>query len=429
MKRRIVALIVAVAACSVAAFFVPAMLALRSTARRRELLELQHEGSVVASDIALAGTIDLTALRHELPAGHDVGIYDSTGRLTQGTGPAAADAVVRQGYDGSVAEGYVGHDLVVEVPVRPGPDQPVSVVRILEPAGESRRHLRAPLVALAAAAAAVIAAAALAGVLFSSWLGRPLDRLRRWATDLPSEPQPAPPTGIGELDQLGATIEEAHARIHLLLERERSFSSHVSHQLRTPVAAARVAIEAELEAPRPDPRLVLHESLDALDRLETTITGLLALTRRPDRAPDWTPVDGLLHAAAERWAAPFARSDRRIVVRPSGARARVDGETARHVLDVLLDNALTHGTGEVVVTARQVGEQVDIDVGDEGSMLAGADPFSDRPAGGGHGIGLHLARTLAESTGGQLGQLAGEPRTTFRLSLRSPAAHLALTDR
>ncbi len=429
MRRRIIALIVAVAACSVAAFFVPAMLAIRSTTRRRDLLELQHEGSVVASDIALAGSIDLTALRHELPPGHDVAVYDATGHLAAGSGPATADAVVRQGYDGSVAEGEVDGDLVVEVPVHPADSPTMSVVRILEPGDENRSRFRESMTALAAAAVAVIAGAALAGVLFSSWLGAPLDRLRRWATGFGATLEPAPPTGIVELDQLGSTIEEANERIHRLLERERSFSSHVSHQLRTPVAAVRVAMEAELADPRPDPSLVLHESLEALDRLEGTITGLLALARRPDRAPDWVGVDELLRDASDRWAPGLALEGRTIARDAGTCHAAVDGEVAGHVLDVLLDNALVHGSGQVSLCAH-VGEgRVDIDVSDEGQRASIADPFSDRPAGGGHGIGLHLARTLAESIGGELVQLPHGPRTVFRLSLRLPPAHLALTDR
>ena len=429
VRRRIVALIVAVAACSVAAFFVPAMLAIRSTTRRREMLELQREGSIVASDIALAGSVDLATLRHGLPADHAVAVYDSDGSLTEGEGPANADAVVREGYAGSIAEGYVDGDLVVEVPVRPAGSSTMSVVRVLEPGGESARGLRERMTVLVGAVVAVIAAAGLAGLLFSSWLSAPLERLRRWATGFGGELQPAPPTGIAELDQLGSTIEDANTRIHRLLERERSFSSHVSHQLRTPVAAARVAIEAELADPRPDPRLALHESLDALDRLEGTITGLLTLARRPTGrrcGPTWAISS---RTASTRWSSPFAHVGREVVAEVGAAPTVVDGETAHHVLDVLLDNALVHGVGRVTLAAAVSGGRVAIDVADEGDGADARDPFSDRPAGGGHGIGLHLARTLAESVGGELVQLPDRTHTVFRLSLRSPDADLALTER
>ena len=47
----------------------------------------------------------------------------------------------------------------------------------------------------------------------------------------------------------------------------------------------RVAIEAELDAPRSDSTVVLHESLRALDRLESTIESMLALARHDERTP------------------------------------------------------------------------------------------------------------------------------------------------
>ena len=63
----------------------------------------------------------------------------------------------------------------------------------------------------------------------------------------PTRPPPAP-SGIGELDELGAALAQSGDRIRELLQRERSFSSHVAHQLRTPVTAMRVAVEAELDS-------------------------------------------------------------------------------------------------------------------------------------------------------------------------------------
>ena len=96
---------------------------------------------------------------------------------------------------------------------------------------------------------------------------------------------PPPHSGIEELDTLGSALASADDRIRELLDRERAFSSHVAHQLRTPVAAMRIAVEAELDRPRDDHREVLIESLGALDRLESTIGSMLALARSdPPRA-------------------------------------------------------------------------------------------------------------------------------------------------
>jgi Histidine kinase-, DNA gyrase B-, and HSP90-like ATPase len=73
------------------------------------------------------------------------------------------------------------------------------------------------------------------------------------------------------------------------------------------------------------------------------------------------------------------------------------------ILDVLLDNALRHGAGQVRITARSVGSATAIDIADEGAGIppGSADVFR-RGHGSGHGIGLGLAREFATSMGGRL---------------------------
>ena len=136
---------------------------------------------------------------------------------------------------------------------------------------------------LGGAALVILTVAAAVGVLLANRLNRPIDELKEWADSRPGSEPPPEPTGIEELDALRSALVDNHTRIEELLARERSFSSQVSHQLRTPVAAMRVAVETELAAPRPDASVVLHESLGQLDRLESTISSLLALARHTDR--------------------------------------------------------------------------------------------------------------------------------------------------
>ena len=186
--------------------------------------------------------------------------------------------------EGNFAEGYVGGDLVAAVPVSATPAHPPLVVRIEEPNTESQKRYYRSVALLAGAALMILAVAAAVGVLVANRLNRPIDELKEWADSHPSSKEPPPdPTGIEELDSLRSALVDNHNRIEQLLERERSFSSQVSHQLRTPVAAMRVAVETELAAPRPDASAVLHESLGQIDRLESTISSLLALARHTER--------------------------------------------------------------------------------------------------------------------------------------------------
>jgi signal transduction histidine kinase len=427
VRRRVLVTIVAVTVLAVAAFFVPAALAIRSRIQRGDLLELQREASIVASRIPASGHVDTTVLGDTIGAGHEVAFYDGSGNLLDGQGPAT-DEFVATALRGRFAEGYEHGDLVAAVPLRPGRDGPSLVVRIEEPGERSRARIVRSIALLGAAALGVLLVAAFIGLLLARRLSRPVEDLRQWATTLGQQDRPPPAAGIVELDELAAAMSASSERVRQLLQRERSFSSHVSHQLRTPVAAMRVAVEAELDAPRPDPTDVLQECLRELDRLERTVTSLLALARHDERQPERCDVAALVRAQAERWRAPYGAAGRTIDCRGTSVWASVDAAAISHVVDVLLDNALIHGHGTVTVTTESALQAVRIDIGDEGTPPVDADPFSDRRTETRHGIGLRLARTLAESQGGELG-LVERPTTVFRLVLPDAdrAVHRALT--
>lgn len=427
MRRRILATVVAVAALAVIAFLVPTALALRSTVRHSDLLELQREAAIVASRIQPSDRVDANDLARLIDPDHDLAFYDSSGRLVAGEGPATADDIASIAVSGTFAEGYVGRDLVVAQPLRPSDGGPGLVVRIREPGAESEHRMLVRLIWLGAAAVGVIGIAAVVGWLLARRLSRPLENLRDRAGQLGQLADTGPPsdTGIAEIDQLANAMTDASERIRELLRRERSFSSHVSHQLRTPVAAMRIAIEAELDAPRPDSTDVLRESLIALDRLGSTITSLLALARHTERTPAMADVRTVVDEALGNWTGPFAEAGRELSVEGSAGEVAVDPSSLTHIIDVLLDNALTHGRGCVVVALRTRDDRVEVDVRDDGSMPDVADPFSERRIDTSHGIGLRLARTLAESAGGELSVVPG-PNTLFRLSAPgTPAARTA----
>jgi signal transduction histidine kinase len=421
VRRRILLTILLVTAGAVGAFFVPAMLAVRSRIQRSDLLELQREASTVATRIG-DGPVELAAMDALLDRGHELGVYDVGGRLVAGVGPDRADAVVDVALAGESAEGSIDGNLVAAAPVAPGPAGPELAVRISEPMSESAARVRRSALLLALAALGVLMIAGVVGALLARRLSRPLERLRHRAATIGREDAgPAPAhTGIGEIDEHGDALTDAGMRIQELLRRERSFSSHVSHQLRTPVAAMRVAIETELAAPRQDPTEVLAESLRALERLESTIESMLALARHDERLPAWCDVGELVRDHAERWRPSYAAAGRDVTVDAPVHPAEVDAAAVGHILDVVLENALVHGRGPVAVTVRRQHGSIDIDIADEGPSDAAADPFADGRVDTSHGIGLRLARTLAESEGGQLRLVEVAP-TVFRLSLPVPA--------
>jgi signal transduction histidine kinase len=417
MRRRVLLAVLLTTTLAVIAFFVPASVAIHNAQRRGELLELQREASIVANRLANLEVNDGQELQAILDAHHPLALYSTNGQLLVGTGPGAPDRIVRLAMEGNFAEGYVGNDLVAAVPVSATPAHPPLVVRIEEPNTESQKRYYRSVALLAGAALLILTVAAAVGVLVANRLNRPIDELKEWAGSRPSAKEPPPePTGIEELDSLRSALVDNHTRIEELLERERSFSSQVSHQLRTPVAAMRVAVETELAAPRPDASAVLHESLGQIDRLESTISSLLALARHTERDRIDCDMLELCRDDVAHWQDAVARDGRRLIVTGDAVRARVDAEAIGHVLDVLVDNSLHHGKGDITVVVRTVGASVTVDVADEGPAPRDRDPFADTGSDSSHGIGLRLARTLAESSHGRL-ELVATENTTFRLTV------------
>src|SRR5699024_2937932 len=104
-------------------------------------------------------------------------------------------------------------------------------------------------------------------------------------------------------------------------------------------------------------------------------------------------------------------------------RARATPARLRELVGVLLDNALRHGAGTVTLTARQAAPMVLIEVRDEGDGVPErlAEHIFDRgvSGGGSTGVGLALARALAEADGGRL-ELSERRPPTFRVFLRTP---------
>jgi signal transduction histidine kinase len=165
-------------------------------------------------------------------------------------------------------------------------------------------------------------------------------------------------------------------------------------------------------------------SLGDADRLESTIRELLTLAReQPAVRSAPTDLKMLLREMEPEWREPLARQGRDLVV--TADRQVPDpcasAATIRQILSVLADNAATHGAGTVTISLREAPNAVAIDVTDEGPGIdAPASVLFARAADqrNGHGIGLALARRLAEAAGGKL-DLAQQSPPTFTLLLPS----------
>jgi signal transduction histidine kinase len=289
---------------------------------------------------------------------------------------------------------------------------------------DARVH-RAWLLIAALSAGGVLVAVALAA-LQARRLARPLETIARRSEQLGDGDFSVRvgAVGVPEFDAIAQALDSSAGRIAELVAREREFSANVSHQLRTPLTALRMRIE---EAGELDDRATRAREIDAAlsetDRLEATIAELLAHARRS--GTDGAAAIDLAAVVADHyatWRRVFQRAGRDLRAAAAvGIEAHASRGTVGQILDVLLDNALRHGSGTTTITLSADERHAVLTVADEGAGIADADRdrIFERGAsrGTGAGIGLHLARALAQAESASLRALPGPP-TCFELRLR-----------
>jgi signal transduction histidine kinase len=427
VRRRLILAIAGVAAASVVVLAIPLALVLQTSHRDEELLRLARDTTAATRAIDL-GADTSRGDPVELPPGGDrLAVYDRAGRRIAGTGPDAAPAMVRTALrSGRSSDGAGGGQLQAAVPLLHGERVAGALLARRSDAGVARDTHSAWLL-LALTALAIVAGAVLAALVLGRRLASPLERLAASARRLGDGDFSvrAPRSGVGEVDAVGSALDATAGRLDALVRRERSFSADASHQLRTPLQALRIELEAMelrgLAAPE------LPAAIGQVDRLQATIDTLLTVARDGAAPGAETDLGALADALAERWTGPLARDGRPLRVVGTGAHPAVAAASSGvvgEILEVLVDNAHRHGGGEVVLTVRDGHGWVAIDVADEGPGL-GEDPeraFVRRaePDGDGHGIGLALARSLAHAEGGRLTARAG-PSPVVTLMLRAAA--------
>ena len=430
MRTRIVGLAVLASVLAIALFGVPFAVGVA------RYLFLHEQTSLVqladATSDAVADDLDSgrrpTGISNSLDD-TSVAIYDRDGDLVAGRGPSS-DRLVRQALDGRVATGddhdTAGPELAAAVAVTHDTEV-IGAVR----AASARRVLYTQIglvwLAMLALAALAVTAVWLLARRQARRLAEPLERLAGDARQLGDGDFSvrAEPVGIAEIDAVGQALGRTAARLDTMLAREREFSADASHQLRTPLAGLRLRLEAALQEPtahqpRPDPRLAIVAGLAEADRLERTIDELLALARntRPPGRESLDPLNlpELLDEIERGWGARLSARDRALIldIDQQAPSALASMAMVRQVLAVLLDNAEVHGRGTVRLTVRDAAGVLAIDVSDSGDGITAMEDqlFTRRSEHAvGHGIGLALARGLAEAEGARLSLAVSAPPT------------------
>ncbi len=233
--------------------------------------------------------------------------------------------------------------------------------------------------------------------------------------------------GVPELDLVADALDRSAGALALLVQRERELVGDVSHQLRSRLTALQLRLEALAEHPEADTAAEARAALEQAERLAGVLNELLA-SARAARSAGAEPLDlgAELGAIAEEWREPLRGVGRALRVRvPEGLLARATPARLREAIGVLLDNALRHGEGQVVVSARSDEGTVVVEVADGGmgvpDELAGHIFERGVSGGGSTGVGLALARALVDADGGRLELSTARP-ATFAVYLPVPKA-------
>ncbi|MBW8483085.1 HAMP domain-containing histidine kinase [Actinomadura sp. PM05-2] len=241
---------------------------------------------------------------------------------------------------------------------------------------------------------------------------------------------PVPSTG-GEIQRLAETVNATLGRLEDATGRERRFISDASHDLRNPIAGLHTRLEVLLEEDdghdwKPEVRAALLDT----DRLNDIVSDLLELSRLDARAP--APAERVdLARLAER---EVERRPQRVPITTRvvyGAVVEANVLRLARVLGNLLSNAERHAASAVEVSVRAEGGEAVLEVADDGAGVPPESrervferfarlPESRRRDPGGTGLGLPIAREIAQTYGGSL-TIADSGRGA-RFVLRLPLA-------
>jgi signal transduction histidine kinase len=340
-------------------------------------------------------------------------------------------------------------DVVIERRLLPGTDDPIRLLALpaggrivvvgasLEPKGDALQSL---LSLLAIGGPLLLLLSSGAAYLLAGSALRPVEGMRREAEAVslaePGRRLPLPPAD-DEISALGRTLNEMLARLETAFARERRFVSDASHELRTPLAALRTELELALRRKRTPEELeaALRSAAEETDRLSQLAEDLLVLARAeggtlPVRCRDLAAAD-LLAGVGERYARRASEAGRPLAVEDAGdVRLSADRLRLEQALGNLVENALRHGRGPIVLSAERRNGFVTLHVRDQGDGFSAGflehafEPFARDDAGRsspGAGLGLAIVDVIARAHGGAAHAANAAGGTDVWVELADPA--------
>jgi signal transduction histidine kinase len=249
------------------------------------------------------------------------------------------------------------------------------------------------------------------------------------------------PSSVDEIRDLAESVNHTLSRLYISMEQQRRFAADASHDLRSPLAAIRAEVEDALYAPQETSVTKVGGAvLGSLERLQAVADGLMTITRLDageQGARD--PIDLAELVTAECRARHHIKKTYDCSLEP-GTVVIGDRSRLSRLLANLIDNADRHADSMITINLRRApGDDRDrrrfpygvavLEVIDDGpgidpdkrelvfQRFTRLDAARNKDAGG-SGLGLPIARQIAEATGGTL-RIEDGPRGA-RFVLRLP---------
>ncbi len=228
----------------------------------------------------------------------------------------------------------------------------------------------------------------------------------------------APDARISAFELLTDTFNGMAERIQRLIATQKEMSSAISHELRTPIARMRFALEMLAETDEHSERERLWQLMEVdLDELDNLIDSSLTYARYEREQPELhlTPVELAPWLGEEVESMRILGRTLELCVDchalPAAQRVELDLKSMPYAVTNLLRNALKYARSRIVISAEVVGERIRVHVDDDGIGIppeerqrvffafTRLDRSRDR-ATGGYGLGLAIVRLVLEQHGG-----------------------------
>ena len=408
MRRALALLVAATTSLVLVAFLVPLGLLIRWGTEERAVSAASSQASAISPVVATAErgaeTLSLALAGVTAETGHPFTVFYPDGTVVGSeVEPSAAVQLAATRKESLTAEADGGREVLVAVGLPDG----AAVIRTFVPDDELtedvlRTWLLLALLGIALVALGVFLADRMARRLVRPLVDASLVSRRLASGELDARVEPG---GTAEVQEVATGLNRLAGRITTMLADEREAVADLSHRLRTPLTALRLEAEALDD---PDDARRVGSSVDALER---AVTQVINDARRRGSAEPGEAVCDAVAVVDERvafWSVLAEDTDRAATISLSHGPVWVRSTAAdlAAAVDALLGNVFAHtpdGTSFALELAARVDGGAKLVVSDGGPGFGHSDVVergTSRAAS--TGLGLDIARRVAEASGGQL---------------------------